>query len=387
MERLTVRPRDNWQERVESLGFGFHTVDPQVYGDATYWDESCAYRFTAEQVDTLDDATATLYDLCLDLVDRVVHTPSMLEQLRIPEGFWPLLAQSWKTRDHDLIGRFDLCYNPAVDPQPKLLEFNADTPTSLFEAGVVQWFWLQEMMEQGQLPAGSDQFNQIHEHLEGGLTHLHKQRPDDTMYFTCHPDSVEDVTTTEYVRDIAGQVGITTEFISIGDIGWNNQNFTDLDEKPITWLFKLYPWEWLTREDFGQHIAHTTMQWFEPPWKMILSNKGILPLLWAMFPDHPNLLPADFDPPPSGVEYVKKPLFSREGENLIIPHLGIETAGSYGAEGHVYQQFCPLPEFSGRSAVVGSWIIAGRTAGIGIREDNGPVTRNSSRFVPHFFTP
>jgi glutathionylspermidine synthase len=36
-----------------------------------------------------------------------------------------------------LYGRFDLAYRG--DGPPKLLEYNADTPTALFEAAVVQW--------------------------------------------------------------------------------------------------------------------------------------------------------------------------------------------------------------------------------------------------------
>ena len=47
------------------------------------------------------------------------------------------IAASWKRRDASLYGRFDLRYDgqgPA-----KLLEYNADTPTSLFETAVFQW--------------------------------------------------------------------------------------------------------------------------------------------------------------------------------------------------------------------------------------------------------
>ena len=37
-------------------------------------------------------------------------------------------------------------------------------------------------------------------------------------------------------------------------------------------------------------------------------------------------------------------------------------------------------------ALVGSWVIAGKAAGIGMREDKNPITTNLSRFVPHYFT-
>lgn len=61
------------------------------------------------------------------------------------------------------------------------------------------------------------------------------------------------------------------------------------------------------------------------------------------------------------------------------------TEGTYGKEGFVYQQYCPLPSFDGNYPVIGSWIVDGKPAGIGIREDDTPVTKNTSRFVPHYF--
>jgi glutathionylspermidine synthase len=129
----------------------------------------------------------------------------------------------------------------------------------------------------------------------------------------------------------------------------------------------------------------------EPIWKMLLSNKAILPVLWEMYPDHPNLLPAFFTPQKFASDYVKKPLLSREGANINI-HAAtgeVATTGDYGAEGFVYQAYHPLPNFSTNGEanymVVGSWIIGDEAAGIGIREDESPITKNTSRFVPHYF--
>jgi len=125
----------------------------------------------------------------------------------------------------------------------------------------------------------------------------------------------------------------------------------------------------------------------EPIWKMLLSNKGILPILWELFPGHPNLLEAHFHEPDRLVDYVKKPLLSREGANLAIHRAGAieETAGPYGAEGFVFQKTARIPNFDGFFPVIGSWLIDGIAAGIGIRESNTPVTNNRSCFVPHLF--
>jgi glutathionylspermidine synthase len=137
-------------------------------------------------------------------------------------------------------------------------------------------------------------------------------------------------------------------------------------------------------------VPKSRMHWLEPPWKAILSNKGLLPLLWQMFPGHPNLLPAFFDGDPAASAlaggYVRKPLFSREGANIEwVEPSGQRYAveGPYGAEGYIVQALHPLPRFAGNHTVIGSWVVRGEPVGLGIREDATPVTRDTSRFVPH----
>jgi glutathionylspermidine synthase len=212
---------------------------------------------------------------------------------------------------------------------------------------------------------------------------------DGRVYFTCDFESAEDAGTLDYLRDTAAQAGIDPISIDISDIGWDGTRFVDLDGRTISSLFKLYPWEWMVREEFGQHLLKRTMRVIEPPWKMVLSNKAILPMLWEMFPDHPNLLPAYFEPGRFKTDFVRKPLYSREGANVSITTGGktFEQPGEYGEEGFIWQAYHPLPQFGGNYPVIGSWIVGEEPAGIGIREDDSPITKNSSRFVPHYFVP
>ena len=158
--------------------------------------------------------------------------------------------------------------------------------------------------------------------------------------------------------------------------------------KPIECSFKLYPWEWMWHEKFGVHLSSECIQFIEPTWKMLLSNKGLLPILWQLFPGHPNLLPAYESAGPLGERYVRKPILSREGSNIIWVEGGVvleETGGDYGAEGHVYQAPAELPNFEGNYLVMGVWVVDHEAAGLGIREDTRRITGNLSRFVPHFF--
>ena len=376
MKREARVPRIDWTRKVEALGFAFHTFDGEVY-----WDERAAYRFTADEVDALEAATAEIHARCLEAVAHVVQRGDY-ERLRIPPVFHAYIERSWRDQEASLYGRMDLSWDGTGEP--KLLEYNADTPTALLEASVVQWYWMQECVP------GMDQFNSIHEKLIARWEAMRAGLPADSrVYFTCDAESREDQGTVDYLRDTAQQAGIAPLAIDIADIGWDGQRFVDLDEQPMRALFKLYPWEWMLREAFGANLLTHAMRVIEPPWKMLLSNKGILPVLWELFPDHPNLLPASFEPGRFATDYVKKPLYSREGANVTIARAGatIAAGGDYGGEGFVWQADHPLPGFGGNYTVIGSWVVGDAPAGIGLREDDSPITRNSSRFVPHYFEP
>lgn len=373
MERIKIETRNHWQAAVEKLGFGFHSTD------IPYWDESVFYSFSMEEVLLIEKATAELWDKCLGAVQHVIDN-NLYEKFHIPEFIIPLIEKSW-SEDHPAIyGRFDLCYK---NGELKLLEFNADTPTSLYEAGIVQWFWLQDHDK------SKDQFNSIHEKLIAYWKYLKEYLHPGTLHFSCLKETLEDLTNVEYMRDCAIQAGLETKLVFIDDIGWNEEEqvFVDLENEPIKNLFKLYPWEWLISDDFGQKIITDKNQtlWIEPAWKMILSNKAILPILWELYSDCPYLLPAYFESNKL-LNYVKKPILSREGANIdiVMNNTTIQhTTGVYGNEGYIYQQLFELPSFENNYPVIGSWIIGQQPAGMGIRESNGLITDNLSRFIPH----
>jgi len=197
--------------------------------------------------------------------------------------------------------------------------------------------------------------------------------------------------TVTYLRDVAQQVGYKTDALTVAEIGWNGESFVDLSGKRIHSIYKLYPWEWLLDEPFGQHLIETysSMQWIEPIWKMVASNKGILAILWELYPNHPLLLEAHIDKPGSMVDYVQKPLYSREGANITLVGTSgpkLKTPGNYGAGGYVYQACAQIPQFDGQHPIIGSWYVIDQGAcGMGVRESDTPITNNLSRFVPHLF--
>jgi glutathionylspermidine synthase len=379
-ERIEARP--DWRAKVETLGLLFHTTPDGAQG-APYWYEEAYYRLTSLEVDTLERATNELHEMCLAAVQHVIDRDRFAE-MGIPAAAVPAIKWAWEAEPPSIYGRFDLAYD-GVNP-PKMLEYNADTPTALLEAAVVQWHWLQERFP------SADQFNSIWEGLVELWQELRRDRHlKGTLVHFAHVDTLEDLMTVTLLRDTAQEAGLVTEGLHMKDIGWDDQGkfFVDLQDRRIWTLFKLYPWEWLLAEPYANQLlaSYSETQWIEPIWKTVLSNKAILAMLWEMYPDHPNLLPAYLGGSRDLKDYVRKPLLSREGANLLIKQGGTltRTDGDYGAEGYVFQQFFPLPEMDGCRPVIGSWVIDGNARGIGIRESDGLVTDNFSRFVPHLF--
>ncbi len=376
MRRITCSPRENWQKKVESVGLAWHSAS------GAYWNESAYYEFSAREVDTIEAATNDLHGLCLRTVQHVIDN-KLYARMGIPEIAVPLIERSWEEEPPSLYGRFDLAYD-GRNP-PKLLEYNADTPTALLEAAVVQWYWLQDTFPR------KDQFNSLHERLIALWKQLKPYLPDGHVDF-CSMDDVEDGITVTYLQDTANQAGLSTRAYPIDEVGWDGEKYVDPDNREIRAIFKLYPWEWMIHEEFGKYLgqARGTM-WIEPPWKMVLSNKGILPVLWDMFPRHPNLLEARFGDAGLMESYVRKPLLSREGANVTVNRGGktFGTHGDYGEEGYVFQELAPLTDFGGWHAVIGSWTIGheeGNVAcGMGIRESKEEITTNTSQFTPHLF--
>lgn len=374
MIRESLRPRPGWQQQFEELGFSYHSID------GLYWDERYAYRFTAKQIDILEQASVDLHQMCMQAVDHVIRQ-GQLERFAIPPAFWALVEQSWREQEFSLFGRFDLSWNGTG--APKMLEYNADTPTGLVESSVAQWYWLQDAFPQ------ADQFNSLHEKL---IEQWKKFDGKGLIHFAC-ADSEEDIGNLSYLRDTAIQAGFATKQCLVSDLGWDEHNAEIVDDHDVKveHLFKLYPWEWLCREQFSEHLLNRPTRIIEPAWKMILSNKAILPVLWELFPQHPNLLPAYTEAWRMSGNHVKKPLLSREGENISIYADGqvLHTEGEYGHEGYIYQGYAPQPKFDDgitpAYSSIGAWMVGDQAAGIGIREDESLITKNTSRFVPHYF--
>ncbi|MBV6635008.1 MAG: glutathionylspermidine synthase family protein [Mameliella sp.] len=405
MQKIQLPERPHWRDHAKEVGFTF----ADMYGEP-YWDESSAYAFTLDQIENdLEDPATELHSMCREAVAEIITSERLMTQLSIPENRRDLVANSWKQGDPEIYGRFDFAYDgkgPA-----KLLEYNADTPTSLYESAAFQWQWLEDQLAAGVVPEGTDQFNGIHEALVARFDEVFEANSD--LHFTAVAGNPEDYGTVEAMGWAAREAGLGAHYCDLDKIGLSEDGqFLDDEDRRIAVLFKLYPWEDLFLDDYADHIDGSGCLFLEPAWKALLSNKGLLPVLWQMFEGHPNLLPAFFEAdiadalegtgsPSAGAAqafsraevdlaagHVRKPILSREGASVSILKAGkiLEEAQNteYSEHPRIVQAYAPLPQFDGFRPVVGAWIVGQSCAGIGIREDRSRITQDLSRFKPHY---
>lgn len=405
MQKTTFPERPHWRTHAEEVGFTF----ADMHGEP-YWDETSAYAFTLDQIENdLEDPATELHALCREAVTEIIASENLMERLAIPDAHRDMVAESWRRGDPEIYGRFDFAYDG--QSPAKLLEYNADTPTSLYESAAFQWQWLEDQLNSSVLPEGTDQFNGIHEALVDRFGEVFEQGSD--LHFTAVAGNPEDYGTVEAMGWAAREAGLGAHYCDLDKIALSvDGQFLDDEDRRIAVLFKLYPWEDLLRDDYANHIDGSGCLFLEPAWKALLSNKGLLPVLWQMFEGHPNLLPAFFESDIGeavagrgevasetagafaraevqlAAGHVRKPILSREGASVSIHKSGavIEQSKNtrYAEHPRIIQAYTPLPIFDGFRPVIGAWVVGQTCAGIGIREDQSRITQDLSRFKPHY---
>lgn len=404
MNRFSITPRQNWQQLIFDQGLTFlgDLDDPGQHRDnQTPWREDAYYGFTRTEVEELYSITKELFEMCLKAAEHVIENGDLMTRMGIPERVQKVITQSWDQDHPTLYSRFDLARD-SVDGRIKMIEINGDTPTGLVESSLIQWNWLETVFP-GYVWAHdqSGQYNSIHENLIEQWKFILAQVPRDdrSAIFSARVDYFDDILTTEYLRDLATQAGFETHLCDIRDITlWQEPNGTKVfgtpDRRALRTWFKLYPWEWLINEEFGAELIEQSnrIRILEPAWKLILSNKAILPVLWQLYPGHPNLMPAFFEKDPSlGNNYVIKPQYGRESTGIHLFKNGMESTSDSDTPNPlsklepIYQGLVDIPSYSGYYPLLGSWVVGDEPCGLMIREDISRIITGSSRIVPHLF--
>ncbi|TGE18626.1 glutathionylspermidine synthase family protein [Hymenobacter elongatus] len=378
------------------------SVGPAVRALGWAWavEEACenyvaqeAVRLPEADADVLLAAADTLYDMMVRAIPDVVPD-DLLQLLAIPRNLWAAVRHSWNDDRHwHLYGRFDLASTPEG---PKLIEFNADTATSIPETAVVQWASLVAAQQDDE----DRQANGLFEGLEAQLSHWQGLNSDlDNSLLLVHlPDSPEDEANCSVVAEAARAAGFSQVHVCAVDAMQvsvaGEERGVWAEVAPEQWVrfgfvFKLVPWEILAEEepeltaDLSQLLQSRDVIIANPPYALLFQSKGLLAWLWQVYPHHPLLLEASLEDLPG--RYVRKPLLGREGQNVTEVQAGSivrEQPGEFAHQPQVRQRWAELPTDAQNRRYQAGVFWAGEACAISFRRELGVIT-NLSEFVPH----
>jgi glutathionylspermidine synthase len=378
-------------EYLESIGFVWHTDE-----DNSSYVADEIVQITPEEADGFYEATNELYDMFCEAGEYVIEN-DLFHEINIPFNLVEIIKESWENDVHwHLYSRFDLA--GGVDGKDiKLIEFNADTPTSLFETAIIQW----ALLKKNGLDEAS-QFNNLSEALMDNFKRIITLDSDiekfDEYYkdlgwkilFSSISSSSEDENTTKLLQHIASEAGFNTDFEYIDKVEFNDDGIFANDESFEFW-FKLIPWEDIAIDEselaliLNEIIKDKKAIIFNPAYTLMFQSKGFMKILWDLYPNHPLLLETSFEPL-EGKKQVEKRCFGREGANCKIINedgsIDEETQGEYEGHKAIYQEYVELPTDSNGVTYQAGVFYAFEACGLGFRRGE-KILNNMSKFVGH----
>jgi len=375
---------------LEQIGFFWHT-DP----DETPYVADEIIEINSDEADAYYEAVNELYEMFSEAGEYVIEN-ELFHEIGIPFNLVEAVKMSWDNDVHwHLYGRFDLA--GGVDGKPiKLIEFNADTPTSLFETSILQWAMLKlNNMEE------SHQFNNLYEALGDNFKRLITMEEDVSSFeerydgwkilFSSVKDNEEEESTVKLLQNIATEAGYITEFAYIDEVEFSDEEGIFYNDENYEYWFKLIPWEDIAIEE--SDLAMTLTKIMEnqkaiilnPAYTLMFQSKAFMKILWDLYPNHPLLLETSFDPL-EGMAQVEKRIFGREGANTVIvdadQKVMAETDGEYGEFGVIYQEYAELPTNDKGESYQAGVFFAYEGCGLSFRK-GGLILDNYSKFVGH----
>jgi len=383
-----VEPLDT--EYLEELGFVWHTDS-----DETPYLADVLVEVSEAEAEAYYRAGNELYDMFVAAGEHVIEH-NLFHEIGIPFNLVDLIKESWENEVHwHLYGRFDLA--GGIDGKPiKLLEFNADTPTALFETAVIQW----AILKRNGLDEAR-QFNVVYDKLlenfkrlvtlEESVESFAERYEGWRFLFTSVRGNPEEENTVRLLQYIADEAGYATEFAYMDEVEFDAQEGIFYQGVNYELWFKLIPWEDIALEEpdlamlLTRIVQNQKAIIFNPAYTLLFQSKGILKILWDLYPGHPLLLESSFEPL-EGKMQVRKPFFGREGGNVAILEsdgtVVVDLPGEYGSFPMLYQEYVELPADAQGHRYQAGLFFAYESCGLGYRR-GGEILNNLSKFVGH----
>ena len=379
-------------DELEQLGFTWHTD-----ADGSKYVADQLVEVTPEEAEAYYEVANILYDMYVEAAEHVIENDLFFE-LGIPFNIIEIIKKSWENDVHwHIYGRFDL--SGGIDGQEiKLIEFNADTPTGLFETAVLQWALLKAN--------GMDdakQFNDIYKAIEANFKRLITLFDDVALFdarydgwkilFSSVEGLDEEEVTTRLLQQIATDAGFNTGFEFLQNVAFDEEGISDSNGMEYEYWFKLYPWEDIGSDEgelavvLNEIMQNQKAILLNPAYTVLFQSKGMLKILSDLFPDSPYLLHTSDEP--LECAYVEKRHFGREGANTkIVAADGTtmaETDGPYENYRPIYQEYADFPKDAQGNKYQAGVFFAYEACGLGFRR-GGEIMDNMSKFVGHILT-
>lgn len=388
MKLKKINPLDNGY--LESIGFGWHT---DLDGSRYIADELVS--ITDDEAEKFYEAANELYDMYVAAAEYVIDN-DLFHELGIPFNLVDIIKASWENDVHwHIYGRFDLA--GGVDGKPiKLIEFNADTPTSLFETAIIQW----AMLKFNNINEAK-QFNNLYEALVENFKRLITLEEDTSKFdeyyegwkilFSSIAGNNEDENTTRLLEAAARDAGFECGFAFVDEVGFDDDEGIFWNEKNWEYWFKLIPWEMIAIDEsdlaliIKNIINNQKAIILNPAYTLLFQSKGIMKILWDLYPNHPLLLQSSFEPL-KGKKQVKKPFLAREGANVSIinsdGNIEAQNGGEYDNGKFLYQEFAEFTKDSNGDSYQAGVFFAFEGCALGFRKGKD-IIDNYSKFVGH----
>lgn len=388
MKLKKIEPLDNGY--LESIGFGWHTDL-----DGSRYISNKLVSITQDEAEAFYEATNELYDMYVAAAEYVINN-DLFHELGIPFNLVDIIKASWENDVHwHLYGRFDLA--GGVDGKPiKLIEFNADTPTSLFETAIIQW----AMLKFNNLDEAA-QFNDVYEALVENFKRFVTLEEDTSAFdeyyegwkilFSSIAGSSEDENTTRLLEAAARDAGFECDFAFVDEVSFDDENGIFWNGQNWEYWFKLIPWEMIAIDEsdlaliIKNIIKNQKAIILNPAYTLLFQSKGIMKILWDLYPNHPLLLESSFEPL-NGKKQVKKPFLAREGANVSIINsdgsIEIQNDGEYANGKFLYQEFADFAKDENGNSYQAGMFFAFEGCALGFRKGKD-IIDNYSKFVGH----
>lgn len=388
LNKTKIKPLS--KEYLESIGLFWHTDS-----DKTDYISDEILNITQEEANSYYEATNELYEMFVKSAEYVIQN-NLFHELNIPYNLVDAIKISWENEANwHLYGRFD--FAGGINNIPiKLIEFNADTPTSLYETAIIQWAMLKQN--------GFDedmQFNSLHESLianfkrlitlEESVEDFQKYYDGYKILFSSIRGNVEEENTVRFMQHLASEAGFKTDFAYIDEVGFSDELGIFKNEENFEYWFKLIPWETIAIDEGELALTLTSIIQnkkaiiLNPPYTLLFQSKGIMKILWDLFPNHPLLLQSQYEPI-ANKKYVAKPFFGREGANVqIVDENGkmvCKNGGEYANFKTLYQEFATFAQDENQTNYQAGVFFAYEGCGLGFRK-GGLILDNMSKFVGH----